>query len=331
VTEVWIVLVVAAAALAVAWPVLRRPGAEPAARAGPAEDSGSAGSPDDVAFWRERKARVLAALRELEADRRAGDISEEDYRALRRSYELEAAQVLQRLDALAGRSAADLAGAARSGSPAGAARGARRAARRPTAGVAWALGGLAFVAVLGLTLAQSLRPRGPDDTITGNDLGEGGGAAAEGAPLVPVDRARIAALEQRVARDSADRAALNELAHLYVATQRFREAADLSLRVLGADPENAEAMTHLGVVLWANGDPGTAAQALDHALRFDPQFAEAWLFKGLVAFAGLGDPGTAVEAWERYLALAPADASTERVRGMLEGARQAAARQREGP
>ncbi|MGH7545206.1 MAG: tetratricopeptide repeat protein, partial [Gemmatimonadota bacterium] len=149
-----------------------------------------------------------------------------------------------------------------------------------------------------------------------------------GGALVPVDLSRVPQLEGRIAADSTDVEAMNELAHIYVSTQQFREAADLSMRALRVDPENAQAMTHLGVVLWASGDLDAAVEAFDHAIQFDPGWHETYLFKGLVLFTGKQDFQGAVETWERYLEVAPPDVNTDRVRGMLEGARQGAARGR---
>ncbi len=71
-------------------------------------------------------------------------------------------------------------------------------------------------------------------------------------------------------------------------------------------------------------DEGLAA--FDRALEADPDFAEALLFKGMMAFRNQ-DFTAATEAWERYLNVAPADADVARIQAMLEMARQSARQQ----
>lgn len=332
-TELLVILIVAAAAAAVAYPALRRGETSstparpkvPDKRRHTRAAGGGGGGRHEAEGLLEKKARVLAALREIEADREDGKITEEDYDRLKREYEAEAVAVLRRLDAL-GPAAAGAAGA-------GAARDARRGL---SPGLAWGFAIVLFGVLAGALLTQALRPRGPDGSITGNEIaggggggmGGGGGGGGGGGALVPVDLSKVPELQQRIAADSTDVDALNELAHLYVSTQQFREAADLSMRALRIDPENAQAMTHLGVVLWANGELDGALEAFNHAIQFDPRWHETYLFKGLVLFTAKQDFQGAVEAWERYLEVAPPDANTSRVRGMLEGARQGAARGR---
>ncbi len=48
---------------------------------------------------------VYAAIKELDFDHRAGKLALEDYRQTRRSYELRAVALLERIDRLGGRSA----------------------------------------------------------------------------------------------------------------------------------------------------------------------------------------------------------------------------------
>lgn len=322
-TEILVILIVAAAAAAVAYPALRHRD-EPA----PAKPGPQGAAEKRVVTEEERlleaKARVLGALREIDADRDEGNISDEDYERLKRGYEAEAAAVLRRLDALGqvgkgARPAADAVAA-----------GAASRRRGVSTGLAWGFGVVVFVALVGALLAQAIRPRGPDGSITGNDFsggGDGGGMGGGGmsAPLVPVDIARVPDLQKRIAADSNDVDALNELAHIYISTQQFREAAGLSMRALRVDNDNAQAMAHLGVVLWASGDLDAALEAFNHSITFDPKWHEAYLFKGLVLFTAKQDFQGAVETWERYLEVVPPGVNTDRIRGMLEGARRAAA------
>lgn len=327
VTELLVILIVAAAAAAVAYPALRHRPSTPDAPKG-SKETAPARPPTEAGSLVEKKARVLSALREIEADRDDGKVTEADYERLKREYEAEAAAVLRQLDALGPAATAAYAGTGTSA--------AEPATRRRgfTPGLAWGFAIVVFGALVGALLVQGIRPRGPDGSITGNEIADGSGdtggggmgrgGMGGGGALVPVDLSKVPELERRIAADSTDVDALNELSHLYVSTQDFGRAADLTMRALRIDPKNAQAMTHLGVVLWANGNLDDALQAFNHAIQFDPKWHESYLFKGIVLFAGKQDYPGAVEAWEAYLEVAPPEANTDRVRGMLEGARRAA-------
>ena len=57
-------------------------------------------SPDVKANLLREKEELYAALRELELDRRAGKLSDADYEALKRDYEMSAVAVLKELDGM---------------------------------------------------------------------------------------------------------------------------------------------------------------------------------------------------------------------------------------
>ena len=93
----WVVLaaaLVVAAVVAVALPFLREPA--------PASDALHELDPVERRLLEaeEERDRALAALQELEADHRAGRISDEDYRAVVGSLRRDAAEALRTLDRL---------------------------------------------------------------------------------------------------------------------------------------------------------------------------------------------------------------------------------------
>ena len=288
----------------------------------PAPAAAGAPAPPPVADPGEllaRRARLVSALEELEADFADTKVTAGDYDLLRQRDEAELRAVKAALKERPKRAAARPAPAA------------VRRSINPV--VAWSLGVVAFGAVVALTLTRSVAPRAAGGTITGIDLSggaapDGGADGAEGGgAIAPVDTARLHVLEARVARDSNDHAALVELGHLYLSQQRLNRSAQVNMRAVRLKPdarESAEAFAHLGMILWNAGETDAGLQSLDKALELHPDFPEALLFKGIVLFAGKRDMAGATQAWERYLQVAPADANTARVRAMLEGARRAA-------
>jgi cytochrome c-type biogenesis protein CcmH len=294
------------------------------------EGSGVSGAAPDVTGTpvelRARRDALRQMLLELEADFADGKVLERDYEALRQRDEAELAALNAAIkEAKKGRAAAPAPAAATSGTPA-------RRRRLPPA-AAWAIALVAFGGIAALSLRGALAPRQAGQTITGIAFGPSGGeGAAEpgedtGGPLgmEAVDSVRLAQLEGRVARDSNDYPALLELSHLYMRQQRLSRAADISLRAVKLRPEareTAEAFAHLGMVLWSANELTTGLRAIEQALFLHPDLPEALLYKGIMLFAGAGDPQGAVAAWERYLQVAPPGAETQRVRGMLQAARQ---------
>ena len=87
ITAIGLVLVVATA-LALAWPLLSEPGAEPA----------SAPAPDSRARLTSEKEAALAAIREADFDHEVGKLSAEDYAILRAELEERAFRALTALD-----------------------------------------------------------------------------------------------------------------------------------------------------------------------------------------------------------------------------------------
>lgn len=75
--------------------------------------------------------------------------------------------------------------------------------------------------------------------------------------------------------------------------------------ILAADPQNGQAWTGLGVLLYGEGRSGDAIAALESALRIDPGAANAELFLGL-SEAGLRQCGTAIPILTKYFAAEPA-------------------------
>lgn len=322
-TELVVALLVLGAALVVFSPVLAgrdTPGGR--ATGQPVRK----GRDDEPTALRERKHRLLRSLKELEAERAAGRVSESDYAALKARDQGEAARVIQQLEQVeAGFKAGHRPLVT---TPAGPLPGRQKAARV----AAW-VGGIAlFGGVLVFTMSRAITPRAPGGTITGTIPG-GEGRPAPSSPLLPAaDPARLAQLERTIRGDSSNLAALLEAGHLLLAEQRLDEAARVTMRALQVNREAPEAYAHIAVLLFAESSSHEQADsartaleasldAINYALKLKPDMAEAWLFKGMISMAGLRDPNAAADAWEQYLKVAPPGADTTRIAAMVRAAR----------
>lgn len=82
--------------------------------------------------------------------------------------------------------------------------------------------------------------------------------------------------------------------------QDFERAVQAYLRVIELEPRNAKAVRRIGMLLFMSGRPEEGAQALELAVRAEPNVAEGWLFLGNAYFQ-VGRPAQAIVAWEGYL------------------------------
>jgi cytochrome c-type biogenesis protein CcmH/NrfG len=104
-----------------------------------------------------------------------------------------------------------------------------------------------------------------------------------------------------------------ELASLKRVTGRSREAVDLLVDLLQADPYNFEALIALGETLLTMGRAADARVAFTRVLRFDPTHVGAIFYIGVLA-AGEKRYRDAIAAWQRVVDLEPAGEFARRSR-----------------
>lgn len=282
-----ILLLIGGAGLFVAWPLLE------------AGDAQADGAPDHATLLA-RHRLALEALRDVEADHRAGSLDVDAYAAQRAEAEARAARTLAALESV--RPAPTT---SRSRPAAG---GRRLGLGMGVALVALLLTGFALPAPVGLA------------ERTETDV-----ALAQAMASEQGRQARIDALLQRLGDDPNDADALSQLADAYLAgpsaEDRQRGAVAL-LALISLEPGNASAYRRLITAYIEAGDWTDAAAATDSLAEVvgdeDPDVP---FFRGLVALRGDGDPAAAARHFERFLELAPDDPRAGMVQGLLAEAR----------
>jgi cytochrome c-type biogenesis protein CcmH/NrfG len=281
----WLLLLVIGGAVAVAigWPLLTRT-SPPATTPGDARQ-------DDADTVRHRLA--LEALRDVEADYRAGSLDPASYEAQRADAEAHAAATLRDLEA-SDRPPVH---------PPGAARHSRLLA---------AVGGiLAAGVLLGFALPPPI------------GLGERTAINQPLADAIAREEARQAEIQvqlERIAADPSDTEALSALADAYLAggtaEDRQRGAVAL-LALIGLDPENASAYRRLITAYISAGDWTDAQAALDAYAGFSaPDEADIPFFRGLLALRADEDAAGALREFDRFLELAPDDPRAAMIRSL---------------
>ena len=265
-------------------PASRRDRARSTTRAAPTAD------PEALAALEEDRRFLLDSLRDLEGEREAGEIDEDDYTTLRDDYTARAATVLRQIEA-ARRPARPLRrpkGQGGGGQPAAATGESRpRRRRRRTALTLALVVGLASVA--GVGVAAFSGPRVGGQSSTGRDLSGPAGRLAE--------------------------------AHALETEGKAADALKLYDAVLEEDPANVEALTYKGWLLARAGLTDPALTALDQAVALNPNYPDAHFFRGMVLYQSRNDPAGAVVEFEAFLANNPPPDSVPAVREVLERAR----------
>jgi tetratricopeptide (TPR) repeat protein len=285
----------------VLWPLLRGRAGRVAAQ--------SVAPPDRRLELAEEKASTYRALKELTFDHEAGSLSDDDFQGLRDRYEARAADLLSKLDALGGIPAPPPA-AARLETPA-------RSWTRSPAAIA-----VGSVALLGLGIALGAgvsRYSLPDDTAARPGSPMPGPALPDAGPLMPGAPGTRAAAGRTIPPEIMAR--MLEAARQSLMEGRYQEAIAAYQAVLARDSKNVDAMTHLGLIVAMGGHADAALETFDKALKIDPKYPPALLYKGQVLYEVKRDYAGAIKAWERFVTLTPSGEDRQRVAVLIEEAR----------
>ena len=283
------------------WPLLRARGRPAALLPLP---------PDEREQLLEAKRVALVALRELDFEHSAGHISDADYAGLRARYEAEAAETLRALDALGP------APTARVTPPA--APVVARGGRHPAALAAGAVALLVFGVGLGVGIVRYTEPdRMADAPAPGSrplasldPPSAGGPPSAANAPRGPVTPEMLAGML--------------EAARASLFAGRYGEAIAAYQAVLKRDPNNVDALTHMGLIaaVAARGEHGPemierALGLFERALELSPDYPPALLYRGQVLYEAKNDAAGAIRSWERFVKVVPAGEDRTRVERMI--------------
>lgn len=232
---------------------------------------------DTRAELEERRDLALRDLAELEEQLRAGDVDAAAAAELRTRYEQEAAaalRALRRLDA--------------GSSPAMADRDERRGRRWVVPAVASLA--VAAVAVAAVALPGFVGQRPAGGFVTGNEV-------ADGRDLSQVTNEEM---EQVVAANPDIVEMRLRLAHRYLDEGDHGKAFDHYMAVLDRQP-HPEAMSHLGWVVFQQGDVELALRLLEESRQRDPVHPETMWFLANVHLYGRGDAAAALPLLEQLL------------------------------
>jgi cytochrome c-type biogenesis protein CcmH/NrfG len=297
---------------------------------------------DPAAELRQELETRYRALAELDEDLAAAKLSTEDHSRLKAEMERAAAALLHRIDTLvtsegavealsdaspgidgAGKAGART-GASGAGSrthysdtllertrgtspssrerrerrPAAASPGGGRLLRRPVV----LAGGAALFLLLGLGLGLLLARSS---------------TAPSSPPLGAPAADRLAQLEQEVRANPTDLKKLLAFGHLALDQGQMSRAVWAYKQALVLEPNNVEAITHTGLLLFLSGHVDQALSHVDRALALDPTYAHALWDKANILYHAKQDYAGAIKAWEAFLKLIPSGKDADQARAMI--------------
>jgi tetratricopeptide (TPR) repeat protein len=266
----------------------------------------------------ERRAALLRSLADLEEAHAEGALDEPEYLRLRERTESRMTRVLRAIDRRdAPQTGGSISPAVTEPEAEADGHAARRAAStEPRTVPPWAVAVLIGGTVVAVLVASLARDAEPQVQATGPN------AAAQD-PLT--------FFVQRVNDHPDDLAARLDLAHRFLDAGMTEKALSEYAVALEMDPDDAEALAHVGQILFQAEDYDDALQYVDHALRTDPRYPEALFIRGVILLRGLHRPQDAITAFEAYLDAAPFGVERERARDLIADARDGVARGEAGP
>ncbi len=151
--------------------------------------------------------------------------------------------------------------------------------------------------------------------ISGKPTEAPSAAAPSGQPAaVPVDKAKVAGLMQKISANPKDIASLLSLGDAYFGAADYKTAAVWEQKVLAVDPKNQGALLALGAAKFNGGDVAEAEKQWLVAAKLYPKLAEVHYDLGFL-YLSQAPPNTAkvrVE-WNKVIAIDPTSAVAKTV------------------
>ena len=140
---------------------------------------------------------------------------------------------------------------------------------------------------------------------------------------VPVDPARVQALESAAAQNAKDPQPRVQLGNVFFDAEQYPQAIQWYEQAIKLEPNDANVSTDLGVAYYYTNQPDRALTQFDHSLKVEPNHAKTLLNVGIVKAFGKQDLEGARQAWEQLIKLAPDSAEGQAAKRALDSLRAA--------
>jgi cytochrome c-type biogenesis protein CcmH/NrfG len=136
---------------------------------------------------------------------------------------------------------------------------------------------------------------------------------------VPIDPARVKALENVAAQNARDAQPRVQLGNMYFDAEQFADAIKWYEQAIALDPKDPNVSTDLGVAYYYMNQPDRALRQFDHSLSIDPKHIKTLLNVGIVRAFGKQDLPGAARAWQQVVDLSPNSPEGQAAKKGLEG------------
>lgn len=140
---------------------------------------------------------------------------------------------------------------------------------------------------------------------------------------VPVDEARVKALETVAAQNAKDPQPRVQLGNMYFDAERFPDAIKWYEQAIALNPKDADVSTDLGVAYYYTNQPDRALRQFDHSLAVDSRHIKTLLNVGIVRAFGKQDLQGAAQAWQRVVEIDPNSPEGQAAKKGLDGIKSA--------
>ena len=129
---------------------------------------------------------------------------------------------------------------------------------------------------------------------------------AQSAPqAVPIDPARVQALEAAAKQNPNDTPSRVQLGNMFFDAEQYPKAIEWYEQAIALNPKDTNVSTDLGVAYYYTNQPDRALAQFDRSLKNDPTHIKTLLNVGIVRAFGKQDLAGAAQAWEQVAKLAP--------------------------
>jgi cytochrome c-type biogenesis protein CcmH/NrfG len=143
--------------------------------------------------------------------------------------------------------------------------------------------------------------------------------AQQPAAAVPLDPARVKALEEAAGQNPKDVQARVQLGNMYFDAEQYPQAITWYEQAIALNPSDTNVSTDLGVAYYYTNQADRALTQFEHSLKTDPRHIKTLLNVGIVRAFGKSDFAGAGRAWQQVVDLAPGSSEAQAARKGLEG------------
>ena len=150
-------------------------------------------------------------------------------------------------------------------------------------------------------------------------------AQPAGAPpaAVPIDPARVKALEEAAGQNPKDVQPRVQLGNMFFDAEQYPQAITWYEQAIALNPSDPNVSTDLGVAYYYTNQPDRALAQFDKSLSSDPKHIKTLLNIGIVRAFGKQDLAGAGQAWQLVVDLAPDSPEGQAAKKGLEGIKSA--------